>query len=217
MADKKSFLIHKDSLHVLDELTDIEAGKLFKAIACYQYGEEIELDTLTKITFAPFKSQFNRDNEKYLKTCESRAASGSKGGLAKASKGKQKVAKPSKPKQNLANLADSVNERDSDKDSDNEKERDRKELAIVKKKAFAKPALEDIQSYFHELGSNTCLDDGERFRDHFDSNGWKVGGKTAMKDWKASIRSWHKRNKDKTNDRSSKNKTALANLTDTDF
>ena len=122
MADKKSFLIHKDSLHVLDELTDIEAGKLFKAIALYQYGEEIELDTLTKITFAPFKSQFNRDNEKYLKTCEARAASGSKGGLAKASKAKQKLAKPSKHKQNLANLAesDNDNERDSESDRDNE-------------------------------------------------------------------------------------------------
>ena len=140
MADKKSFLIHKDSLHVLDELTDIEAGKLFKAIACYQYGEEIELDTLTKITFAPFKSQFNRDNEKYLKTCESRAASGSKGGLAKASKAKQELAKPSKTKQNLANLAesDNDNERDSESDKDNESDNgnNRKEVTSNQKEAI---------------------------------------------------------------------------------
>jgi uncharacterized phage protein (TIGR02220 family) len=136
MSNKKSFLIHKDSLHVLNELTDIEAGKLFKAIAAYQYEEEVELDTLTKITFAPFKSQFNRDNEKYAKTCESRAASGSKGGIAKASKSKQKLAKPSKSKQSLANLADS--ERDSERDSDNERDRDSdnetKGVLVIKQK-----------------------------------------------------------------------------------
>jgi len=66
-----------------------------------------------------------------------------------------------------------------------------------KRDKFIKPTLEELQIYFQELGSITCLDDGERFKDHFDSNGWKVGGKTAMKDWKASVRGWHKRNKDK--------------------
>lgn len=66
-----------------------------------------------------------------------------------------------------------------------------------KREKCIQPTLEEVQIYFQELGSITCLDDGERFKDHFDSNGWKVGGKTAMKDWKASVRCWHKRDKDK--------------------
>lgn len=72
-------------------------------------------------------------------------------------------------------------------------------------KAFKKPSLEEVQTYFHDIGSMTCIDDGERFFDHFTSNGWKVGGKTAMKDWKASVRGWHKRNGDKQNEKNQRN------------
>lgn len=85
------------------------------------------------------------------------------------------------------------------------------------KKAFSKPALEEIQTYFHDLGSSTCLDDGERFKDHFDSNGWKIGGKTPMKDWNAAVRNWHKRNQEKINGKSFSNTATLTNLGDTDF
>lgn len=118
MADKKSFLIHKDSLNVLDELTNEEAGKLLKAIQAFHCGLDFDLDTLTKITFAPFKAQFIRDNEKYDKTCSARAASGSKGGLAKASNSYQKLANGSKTKQTVAKLAESDKDSDSDKESD---------------------------------------------------------------------------------------------------
>ncbi len=34
----------------------------------------------------------------------------------------------------------------------------------------------------------------ELFFDHFTSNGWKVGGKTAMQDWHSAVRNWLKRN-----------------------
>ena len=55
-----------------------------------------------KVAFSPFKNQFLRDDEKYLKTCERRAIAGSKGG-------KQKVANASKSKQSVANVADTKN------------------------------------------------------------------------------------------------------------
>ena len=49
MSDKKGFLLYVDSLGVLDELTDEQAGKLFKAIHKIQRGEETaELDQITK-------------------------------------------------------------------------------------------------------------------------------------------------------------------------
>ena len=69
----KSFIIHKDSLNVLDEFDgqdQIEvAGKLFLAIANYQRGIEQELDRETKLVFSAFKQQFERDNQKYEKAC----------------------------------------------------------------------------------------------------------------------------------------------------
>lgn len=61
MHERKSFIIHKDSLRVLDELTDEEAGRLFKAIKAYQCGETLTADTLTKIALSPFISQFEKD------------------------------------------------------------------------------------------------------------------------------------------------------------
>tara|TARA_R110002126_G_scaffold67176_1_gene170472 strand:- start:7195 stop:7911 length:717 start_codon:yes stop_codon:yes gene_type:complete len=62
----KSFILHKDSLAILDQLTDPQAGKLFKAISTYQNtGENTDLDQMTKIIITPFLNQFKRDDEKY--------------------------------------------------------------------------------------------------------------------------------------------------------
>lgn len=67
---KKSFLLYVDTLDVLDEMTDEEAGKLFKAIKDYHHGETICSDSSVRIPFSPFKNQFARDYEKYEKLCE---------------------------------------------------------------------------------------------------------------------------------------------------
>ena len=61
---KKSFVLHIDSLDVLDDLSDEQAGKLFKAIKAYQKNDGMEVDSLVKIAFSPFKNQFTRDDEK---------------------------------------------------------------------------------------------------------------------------------------------------------
>ena len=110
MSKRKSFIVHKDSLDILDDLTDEQAGLLFKAIWLYQKGEEIELPPLVKVAFNPFKHQFIRDEEKYEITCQRRAEAGSKGG-------KQKVANASKSKQTVANLADNKSKNKNDSKS----------------------------------------------------------------------------------------------------
>lgn len=70
MTDKitrTSFLLYKDSLSILDQLTDDQAGKLFRAIYHYQIKGNIgNVDQLIKIALNPFLSQFSRDNESYL-------------------------------------------------------------------------------------------------------------------------------------------------------
>jgi len=60
-------------------------------------------------------------------------------------------------------------------------------------KKFQKPTLEELTSYFTEKKS--CAESAETFFDHFESNGWKVSGRTAMKDWKAAARNWIRRDK----------------------
>lgn len=56
---------------------------------------------------------------------------------------------------------------------------------------FAKPTIEEITSYCEERKNGI---DAETFYDFYESKGWKVG-KTTMKDWKASVRTWERARK----------------------
>lgn len=58
------------------------------------------------------------------------------------------------------------------------------------KKNFVRPTLEEIKAYCQENG--LCID-AEYFFDYYNSNGWKVGGKSPMKDWRATARNWARR------------------------
>jgi len=58
----------------------------------------------------------------------------------------------------------------------------------VKFKRFVKPTLNDLELYCVERQNKVDI---QKFFDHYESNGWKVG-KNPMKDWKAAIRTWEK-------------------------
>ena len=77
---KKSFVIHIDSLAVLDELTDEQAGMLFRAIKNYHAGGDEPENLIIRLAFAPFKNQFTRDEEKYQSVIERNRNNGQKGG-----------------------------------------------------------------------------------------------------------------------------------------
>lgn len=58
-----------------------------------------------------------------------------------------------------------------------------------KSKRFAKPTLDEVQTYCQERQNNV---DPESFVDFYESKGWKVGNQP-MKDWKAAVRTWERR------------------------
>ena len=174
---KKSFLLHIDSLDILDDLSNGQAGVLFKAIKAYQHEEDFPLDSIVKIAFSPFKNQFLRDDEKYTKTCERRAIAGSKGG-------KQKVANASKCKQELANVADNKN-----KNKNKTKNKSDNEITIGR---FSPPSDIETVSYFESKGSNNV--EAEKFWNFYDSKNWFVG-KNKMKKWQSAANGWISRNK----------------------
>ena len=113
--NKKSFILHKDSLEILSELTDEQAGKLFKAIRNFHNETPIELDVVTKMIFLPFKNQFIRDNEKYVAFVESQSAKG------KLSADKRNQPQSTDVNQTQPLLTESTY-KDSDSDSDKEKD-----------------------------------------------------------------------------------------------
>lgn len=88
---KTGFILHLDSLAVLDELTNEQAGILFKAIRDYNLGKEPELDFAMKMAFLPFKNQFVRDSVKYDGVCERNKINGAKGGRPKKPKETEKT------------------------------------------------------------------------------------------------------------------------------
>lgn len=62
---------------------------------------------------------------------------------------------------------------------------------------FKKPTEEEVMEYgFAFFGDEFDVGEGQAFYDYFESNGWKVSGKSSMKDWQAALRNWH-RNKEK--------------------
>lgn len=77
------------------------------------------------------------------------------------------------------------------------KEENNKLKSLLKEKSKSpssktiKPTVEEIKKYCQERNNSI---DAERFYDYYESNGWKVG-RNPMKDWKATIRTWEKNDK----------------------
>ena len=64
--DKKSFLLYCDLIHTIDQLTDEQAGNLFKHILKYVNDQDPQTDNvITRIAFEPIKQALKRDLLKY--------------------------------------------------------------------------------------------------------------------------------------------------------
>lgn len=50
------------------------------------------------------------------------------------------------------------------------------------------PSLDEVITFFNEKEKSD--QEAEKFFNHFESNGWLVGGKTKMKNWQAAARNW---------------------------
>lgn len=57
-------------------------------------------------------------------------------------------------------------------------------------KRFAKPTLAELAEYMNERGWKEPDHMAQKFFDHYESCGWKVGKKGPMKDWRAAVRTW---------------------------
>lgn len=69
-----------------------------------------------------------------------------------------------------------------------EKEAKKEEQKQPKPKRFVPPTPDEVKAYCRERNNRV---DAERFVDFYASKGWMVG-KTKMRDWKASVRTWER-------------------------
>lgn len=87
-----------------------------------------------------------------------------------------------------------VSEEDKEEDIEIEEEKiyvdiPQEERPTNRKKSFTPPSIEEVRTYCLDRQNNV---DPERFIDYYTANGWHVG-KNKMKDWKAAVRTWEKK------------------------
>lgn len=183
---RKSFIVHHDSLNVLDDLTDEQAGLLFKAIKAYQLNDDIELDALTKVAMSPFKNQFDRDAEKYEKLCEKNRLIAENRYNTKSTTGKSGNQSLPQPTKSTDNDSKSKSKSDS-----------KKEVTKDISRRFTPPS--DIETIAYFESKNSTAAEAEKFWLFYDSKNWMVG-KSKMKRWQSAASGWIKRNTESSKD-----------------
>ena len=189
MGKKASgFVLEKDQKIIIDELSNEEAGIIFKAIYEYETTKkEPDLDKTLKIVFKQFKVKLDFYDEKYNTTCETNR----------------------KNIQNYWNKVNDTNEYDRIRSNTmatnkrKEKKRKEKKSKVNKIKCeselshicdFVAPTLAEIFNYSKSLN----FDDKEyceKFYNHYESIGWVNGTGQEIKNWKLVFNNWLKKDK----------------------
>lgn len=74
------------------------------------------------------------------------------------------------------------------------------------RKRFTPPKLEEVEAYCRERQNGI---DASKFIDYYEAVGWKVG-KQPMKDWKAAVRTWERRDASNASSKAKKEETYRA-------
>ena len=111
---------------------------------------------------------------------------------------------------NNTNSTNSINKLKEGEQSQNvrleNKEEVSKQKKLRQKNKSNVPVMEEVVQYFQE--QNFPEIEANKFYNYFSSNGWLVGGKTPMKNWKAAAKNWML-NSIKFNNNNNQSKTAI--------
>ena len=78
----------------------------------------------------------------------------------------------------------------TDKEIEKDIEKDNEEVKTsTHTKKFVPPSLEEVRAYCNERNNNV---DAQTFIDFYESKGWLIG-KNKMKNWKAAVRTWERK------------------------
>ena len=171
---KNSFLLHCDSLSVLDSLTDEQAGQLFRAMLTYHESGALPADLLLRLAILPFVNQWKRDILKFDKVCERNRLNGLKGGRPKNPVGYLGTQEnPDKPKKA---------EKEKENDNDNDKENDK----VKGKRSLSAPTVEEVQAFFKDNGYSVEV--ATKAYHYYAEAGWKDSRGEPVRAWKQKMR-----------------------------
>lgn len=161
-------MLYTATKDIVNLLSDEQAGRLMKAIFCYESGEPLpDMDGMTLVAFTSVKGYLDKDGEKYDIISQKRKEAGAKGGRKKKEE-EQAIANDEKAKKANASFAsicngvsdsvfDSVSVSESEFDSESEY---RKDTSVGKPTPPARKPKATKQTY-GQYG-NVKLTDKER-------------------------------------------------------
>ena len=178
----RSVLVFSDWQTLFQNLSDEQAGQLIKAMCFYNKGEEYTpSDPTVTAMFSMVKEGMDHNSDHYDKVCQRRAEAGKKGADKRWKDGKSH-SENGKCHSEDGKTCKTLTESESViPPTEESKSRTRKR--------FRPPTVEEVEAYCFERNNKV---DAERFVDYYTANGWKVG-KNPMKDWKAAVRNWERK------------------------
>ena len=186
---KDGMVLYASYAEKFKKLSDAQFGKLIRYVMRYQLdGVVPDIDDIAvSLSFDVIKFNLDNDNEKYEKVVERNRENGKKGGRPK----KEDSENPTEPKKPNGFSENPPEPKKADKDKDKEKDMDKDKEKKESMRRFAPPSLSEVEEYCRERNNGI---DAQAFVDFYTSKGWKIGS-APMKDWKAAVRTWERRQK----------------------
>lgn len=198
----KALMIPFDKFVILDILPPEQYKNTLTKMRQYvEHGEEPEgLEPMEQMAFESLRAFMNENIKTYQRTIEANRQNGRKGGRPR--KAKETDGFSEKPTETHGEPNETHKNQSTKYKVQSTKNTDSIESIEIDtsaspspraSKRFSPPELEEIEAYFAEKGGTAAQ--AERFRDFYESNGWKVG-KNPMKSWKAAASGWMSRDKE---------------------
>lgn len=198
----KALMIPFDKFVILDILPPEQYKNILTKMRQYvEHGEEPEgLEPMEQMAFESLRAFMNENIKTYQRTIEANRQNGRKGGRPR--KAKETDGFSEKPTETHGEPNETHKNQSTKYKVQSTKYTDSIESIEIDasaspspraSKRFSPPGLEEIEAYFAEKGGTAAH--AERFRDFYESNGWKVG-KNPMKSWKAAASGWMSRDKE---------------------
>ena len=171
---RESFVFYRGFSECIKELDKDVRCECYESLINYALdGIEPDANGVVLAVFKAFKPQIDANNRRY--------ANGQKGGRPK-----NQTETKQKPNRNqtetIMHPNVNVNVNENVNVNDKEKKKDR---------FFQKPSVQDVADYCKERNNSV---DAQTFFDFYEAKGWMIG-KEKMRDWKAAVRTWERRDR----------------------
>ena len=213
----KGILLRTEHLRGLKLLDPRQVGELvFALFADAGEGDMPELDDMTRVVFELVAPSVRRANDAYATRCETNTENARKGGRPRkkddnretqpeteetepktqkptgfSEKTQQPIRNEIERERELINTPHSLLRESTPQGGSPAPVQDKQKATPVSRKP---PTPEEVQAYCDERGNGL---NAERFCDYYAAQGWKLSNGQPLRDWKAAVRTWESREKER--------------------